>query len=189
MKKTAILIYNSFCNFELSVALESLALAEKEIVVFSKNKLPVKSEEGLKVLPDRSISECNIDEFDSLLLTGAADIRETIEDKEVIDFIRKFEHKIIGAISIAPILLLKADLFNGKPFMSGVNKQELYEEGFAEEDLSHMIGWDENLRNPVERGYLISDNIITSVSYNFVHWGVAFAKMLGINIESKTFGI
>lgn len=189
MKKTAILIYNSFCNFELSVALESLALAEKEIVVFSKNNLPVKSEEGLKVLPDRSISECNIDEFDSLLLTGAADIRETIEDKEVIDFIRKFEHKIIGAISIAPILLLKADLFNGKPFMSGVNKQELYEEGFAEEDLSHMIGWDENLRNPVERGYLISDNIITSVSYNFVHWGVAFAKMLGINIESKTFGI
>ena len=32
MKKTAVLIYDSFCNFEFSVALEILAMAEKEIV-------------------------------------------------------------------------------------------------------------------------------------------------------------
>ena len=30
MKKTAVLIYDSFCNFEISVALEILALTEKE---------------------------------------------------------------------------------------------------------------------------------------------------------------
>ena len=36
MKKTAVLIYDSFCNFEFSVALEILAMAEKEIVVFAK---------------------------------------------------------------------------------------------------------------------------------------------------------
>ena len=29
MKKTAILIYDSFCNFEISTVLEILALAEK----------------------------------------------------------------------------------------------------------------------------------------------------------------
>ena len=33
MKKTAVLIYNSFCNFEFSVALEILALAEKEVTI------------------------------------------------------------------------------------------------------------------------------------------------------------
>ena len=189
MQKTAVLIYQSFCAFELSVALESLALAEKEIVVFSKNKLPVQSEERLMVLPDRAIAEVDSAEFDSLLLTGAADIREAIEDQEVIDFIKKFADKIIGAISIAPILLVKAGLLKGLPFMIGANREELYEEGFKEEDLSHMISWDDNLRNPVKNGYLISDNIITSVSYNFVHWGVAFARMLGIDIESKTFGV
>ncbi len=34
MKKTAILIYDSFCNFEISTVLEILALAEKPITVF-----------------------------------------------------------------------------------------------------------------------------------------------------------
>lgn len=31
MKKTAVLIYNSFCNLEFSVALEILALEEKRL--------------------------------------------------------------------------------------------------------------------------------------------------------------
>ena len=38
MKKTAVLIYNSFCNFEFSVALEILALAEKEVVIFAHTR-------------------------------------------------------------------------------------------------------------------------------------------------------
>lgn len=46
MKKTAVLIYNSFCNFEFSVALEILALAEKEVVIFAHTKEAVKSEDG-----------------------------------------------------------------------------------------------------------------------------------------------
>ena len=45
MKKTAVLIYNSFCNFEFSVALEILALAEKEVVIFAHTKEAVKSED------------------------------------------------------------------------------------------------------------------------------------------------
>ena len=36
MKKTAVLIYNQFCNFEISVALEILAMAEKPITIFAK---------------------------------------------------------------------------------------------------------------------------------------------------------
>lgn len=33
MKKTAVLLYDSFCNFEISPALEILALAEKPITI------------------------------------------------------------------------------------------------------------------------------------------------------------
>lgn len=189
MKKTAVLIYNSFCNFEFSVALEILALADKEVVVFAQTKEVVKSEDGLLVLPNRTIDEINIHEYDSLILPGAMDIREAIEDKNVIEFIRKFENKIIGAISIAPIMLVRAGLLNGKPFMAGVNKEEIMEEGFSEQDLEKMIGWDANLETPVKEGYIITDNIITSISYNFVKWGLALGKMLGIDISPKTFGI
>lgn len=189
MKKTAVLIYNSFCNFEFSVALEILALAEKEVVIFAHTKEAVKSEDGLMVLPNQTISEINIDEYDSLILPGAMDIREAIENEEVIEFIRKFENKAIGAISIAPLMLVKAGLLSGKPFMAGVNKEEIMEEGFTEQDLEKMVGWDANLESPVKEGYIITDNIITSISYNFVKWGLAFGRMIGIDIPPETFGI
>lgn len=189
MKKTAVLIYDSFCNFEFSVALEILAIAEKEIVVFAKSKDIVKSEDGLLIMPNKSIDEVVIDEYDSLILPGAMDIRAAIEDENIIEFIRKFEEKVIGAISITPIMLVKVGLLKGKAFMAGVNKDEIMEEGFSEQDLEKMIGWDDNLANPIKDGYIITGKIVTSVSYSFVRWGLAFAKMLGIDIPSQTFGI
>ena len=92
-------------------------MAEKAIVVFARSKSSVKSEEGLEVMPDKSIDELVIDDYDSLILPGAMHIREAIEDDEVIDFIRKFDGKVIGAISIAPIMLVRAGMLKGKLFM------------------------------------------------------------------------
>ena len=189
MKKTAVLLYESFCHFEISVALEILALKNKEIDVFAKSKEVILSEERLKIVPDKTIFELDINEYDSLLLPGAVDIESAIKDPEIIDFIKKFSDKVIGAISIAPVLLLKAGVLNGKPFMAGVNKEELLEEGFLESDLTLMKDWDECIENPIEEGYILEDKIITSVSYNFVKFGLQFAKMLGIEISPKSFGI
>ena len=191
MKKTAVLIYNQFCNFEISVALEILAMAEKPITVFAKELTMITSEEGLKVFPDKNIADIDISEYDSLLLPGAMDIREAIEDDEVLSFIRLFDEskKIIGAISIAPILLVRNGVIGAKPFMAGINKEDLFEEGFSEEELSNMQGWDDNLINPILDGYIISENIITSVSYEFVRFALAFGEMIGIDIPAETFGI
>ena len=189
MKKTAVLLYDSFCNFEISPALEILALAGKPITVFGIAKQTNKIEDGLSVFPDDTIDNLDLDAYDSLILPGAMDIRETIENERIIDFIKKFKGKTIGAISIAPLLLVRAGLLNGKPFMAGINKKEIFEEGFSESDLAEMVGWDDNLSKPIEAGYIITDNIITSISYNFVKWALAFGKMVGIDIPAKTFGI
>jgi len=173
MKSTAVLIYNQFCNFEFSVALEMLAIAEKPITVFAKSLTPVRSEEGLAILPDKTIDELVIEEFDSLLLTGAADIRETINDESILTFIQKFDNPMmkIGAISIAPILLLKAGMLKGKIFMAGINKDDLFEEGFTENDLAGMVGWDDNLKSPIKE------------------WALAFGEMVGVHIPPETFGL
>ena len=191
MKKTAVLLYESFCNFEFSVLLEILAINKKPVVFFAKEILPLISEEGLKVIPDIKIEDLDISEFDSLILTGAADIRKAIEDEEILSFIKKFDERdyIIGAISIAPILLLKAGILSGKSFMAGVNKEELYEEGFSKKDLTLMIDWNESIKNPVSNGYIKDGNIITSVSYEFVRWGIEVAKKLGLNVNPLSFGI
>ena len=67
---------------------------------------------------------------------------------------KKFEKKTIGAISIAPLLLVNAGLLNGKPFMAGINKEELFEEGFSESDLTEMVGWDDNCANQLKKDIL-----------------------------------
>lgn len=189
MKKTAVLIYNQFCNFEIAPALEMLAMAQKPITIFAKTLSPVRSEEGLTILPENAINELNVEEYDSLLLPGAMDIREAIEDAEILNFIKQFNGMPIGAISIAPLLLLKAGLLEGKPFMAGVNPEELFEEGYTPDVLALMTGWDANLKNPVPDGYIQSDAVVTSVSYNFIRWTLAFGKMLGIDLPPKTFGL
>ena len=191
MKKTAVLIYDQFCTFEISTALEALALGGKPITVFAKTTSPVASEDGLSVLPHQSVRNVDLDEYDSLLLPGAADIREAVEDADILTFIRGFSDagKLIGAISIAPVLLVKCGAMGTRPFMAGINREELAEEGFAEEDLAHMYGWNDNLKVPIPEGYIIADHIITSVSYEFVRFGLAFARLLGIGISAGTFGI
>lgn len=190
MKKTAVLIYDSFCNFEFSVLMEIFAINNKSVTIFDKETFPLKSEEGLTILPDKKISELNINEYDSLILTGALDIRKTVEDVQILEFIRKFHENfcIIGAISIAPVLLLKAGILENKKFMAGVNKEELYEEGFERGSLEKMTDWNENLKDPISEGYIKEGNIITSVSYNFIEWSIAVAEELGLNVKSKWFG-
>lgn len=191
MKKVAVLIYNQFCNFEFSVALEILAMAGKPITIFAKTLEPIKSEEGISVIADKTIDELQIDEYDALLLTGSADIGEAIEDKSVLTFIKSFDKEdiIIGAISIAPILLLKVGMLNGKRFMAGVNKEDLLEEGFSMEDMKNMVDWNDNLKAPIAEGFIRDGNIITSVSYNFIPWAVAFGKALGLEVYPKSFGV
>lgn len=191
MKKTAVLIYDQFCLFEISTALEALALGGKPITVFAKTTSAVTSEEGLSVLPNRSIRDVDLDEYDSLLLPGAADIREAAEDADILAFIRGFSDagKLIGAISIAPVLLVKCGAMGTRPFMAGINREELAEEGFTAEDLIHMHGWNDNLEAPVPEGYIIADHIITSVSYEFARFALAFARLLGVDISAGTFGV
>ena len=189
MKNTAVLIYNEFCNFEIAPALEMLAMVQKPVTIFAKSLNSVRSEEGLVVLPEKSIDEIKLEEYDSLLLHGAMDIREVIEDEAMLAFIKQFDGMSIGAISIAPLLLLKAGLLEGKPFMAGVNFEDLREEGYTSEDLKLMTGWDDSVKGVVPEGYIISGNIVTSVSFEFVRWTLAFGKLLGIDLPAKTFGL
>ena len=191
MKKVAVLIYDKFCIFEFSVALEMLAMAKKPITVFAKSLNPVRSEEGLIVVAEKTIYELNIGEYDALLLTGSADIREAVEDEDILSFIKCFDKNdiIIGAISIAPVFLMKLGMLKGKRFMIGIDREGLLEEGFTPLDMELMVDWNDNLKNPVPEGYIQDGNVITSVSYGFTRWAIAFGRAIGISFNPKSFGL
>lgn len=56
MKKTAVLLYNICCLFELAVALEMLQMAEKPVVYFAKDLKPIRTEEGMLIIADNIIT-------------------------------------------------------------------------------------------------------------------------------------
>lgn len=53
---------------------------------------------------------------DSLLIPGASDAKQAVEDPKVLEFIGRIHEAnlLIGAISIAPIFLLKLGVLKGK---------------------------------------------------------------------------
>ncbi len=191
MKKTAVLLYNTCCLFELTVALEMLQMAQKPVVYFAKDLKPIRTEEGMLIIADNTFEQLNIEEYDSLLITGATDAKDAVEDKATQEFVSKFHGAgaLIGAISIAPILLLKLGYLKGKPFMIGVEKSDLYEEGFTDDDMKYMVGWEESCDGVVPEKYLKTDNIITSVAFGFRQWAMAIGRELNIELWPKSFDL
>lgn len=191
MKKTAVLLYDTCCLFEITVALEMFSMVGKPVVYFAKNLSPIRSEEGMLVMADTTFDNLNIDEFDSILITGASDARLAVEDDETLEFISKFHDNncIIGAISIAPIFLLKLGYLKGKPFMIGVEKENLYEEGFSDDDMKYMVGFEEAWNGKVPEKYLKSDRIITSIAFGFRQFAMAIAKELKIEVWPQSFDL
>ncbi|KYD08901.1 hypothetical protein B4102_2707 [Heyndrickxia sporothermodurans] len=66
MKKTAVLLYPHFSEYELSVALSILMQGNKPIVTIGLNNQTIKGEAGLSCVPDTTINEVNPEEIDSL---------------------------------------------------------------------------------------------------------------------------
>ena len=191
MKKTAVLLYDTCCLYELTVALEMLNMAQKPVVYFSKKLELIRTEEGMLVMADLTFDQLNINEFDSILITGASDARNSVEDAETLEFISKFYENdcVIGAISIAPIFLLKLGYLKGKPFMIGVEKENLYEEGFTDDDMKYMIGFEESYMGKVPQKYLKYNKIITSVAFGFRQWAIALGNELNIEVFPESFDL
>lgn len=194
-KKTAVLIYSNFCNFEISVALEMLFMAEKPITTFAVSKEPVTSEEGLSVVADCTFEELAIEEYDSLLVTGSMDLTDAITDERVMDFLRQFDREdmVIGAISSGPVLLLQAGMLEGRRYLAGADKEWLQEGNdfpvyFTMEEMEGMIEWKEIKNRPEIKGFLRDGNLVTSVCYWFREWAMEFGRMLGIEVYPGSFG-
>jgi putative intracellular protease/amidase len=190
-KKTAILLFDLFSNYELSVALSILSQGEKQCDFFCL-KDEVISEEGLRVNGNKILEDIRIEEYDSLLIPGCMDLADIIVDERIFIFLRKFnpQNMIIASISSSPILLLKAGILENRRFMAGVLKEELVEEGFTMEQMQNMIDINEVGENYDKIGpYIVDGNILTSVGCNFIQFGIQFGKMLSLDFEPAWYGM
>ena len=71
-----------------------LKMADKPAVYFAKDLKPIRTEEGMLIIADKELQDLDIDDFDSLLITGGSDARDTFEDKQVHVFVSDFVEKV-----------------------------------------------------------------------------------------------
>ncbi|MCL2461048.1 MAG: DJ-1/PfpI family protein [Defluviitaleaceae bacterium] len=179
-KKAAFLIYPSFCLYEIAVTLELLAQCGKTVDIYALDKEPVLSEEGLRVVPDKTLDEFDIGEYDCVLLSGIGGNPDAvIYNQNYISFLRQFcdENDIlIAAISLSPVLLAQAGLLRGKRFCVGMYEEDREELSFFE--------YENQVRAP-----LVADgNVITAMGMAFREFGIAVARKLGYECRDGAFG-
>ena len=189
MKQIAVILYEGYCLCEITVALEMLRMADIPVTYFGVEKKAYRSEEGIVLQCEHTLDELDVDDYDGILLSGFMEENPTILKNELLkEKLRIFDQqkKVIGAISIAPLLLYNAGILKDRPFMCA--KQDLVEEGYALSCLQNMIDWDaccaeEDLK------FIRHEHIITSVIYGFREWAMEIGRMLDIPVYPKSFGL
>ncbi|MEH6942634.1 DJ-1/PfpI family protein [Bacillus sp. JJ722] len=175
MKKTAVLLYPQFSEYELTVALSILMQGGKSVVTVGLNNEPIRGESGLTCLPDTTISSINHEETDSLLLTGCMDIMTLQNENSLFEFINEMEKRVsvIASISSSPFLLAKSDVLKGKKYTIGMTKEVRDKLGIFES---------ENYSDDL----VVQDGkIITARGRGFVQFGVLLGKQLNLSFDEK----
>lgn len=175
MKKTAVLLYPQFSEYELSVALSILMQGNKPVVTVGLHHRDIKGECGLTCLADIQLCDIDSNEIDSLLLPGCIDIMTLVDEQALCDFIKIMHAKgaVIASISSSPYLLAKA----------GVLKDKNYTVGLSLEAMKQLEVFD--LRHYTEDLVVQDGNIITARGRAFIPFGIALGKALQLHFDEN----
>ena len=132
MKKLALLVYPEFSLQEvmnLSRLFRWNYNVFTEVIATSKNA--VKSEEGILVLPEKTVDTFCVDDYMCLIMPGCSDFTEAFQDKKLFEFLASFcgnDKFAIGAICSAPLFLARAGILKGKQYTGSIYMDFLREE-------------------------------------------------------------
>ncbi|WP_409368503.1 DJ-1/PfpI family protein [Lysinibacillus sp. 38-6] len=175
MKKTAVILYPQFSEYELSVALSILMQGNKPVVTVGLHHRTIQGESGLTCLADMQLSDIDSNEIDSLLLPGCMDIMTLADEQALCNVIIKMHAKgaVIASISSSPYLLAKAGVLKEKNYTVGLSLEaikqlEVFDLGYYKDDLVVQDG-----------------SIITARGRGFIPFGIAFGKALQLHFDEN----
>lgn len=177
MKKLALLVYPEFSLQEV-MNLSRLFRWDYDVrtEVISTGKAPVRSEEGILVLPEKTTDQVKAEEYLCLVLPGCSDHTELCRDRKLIPFLSSLKEKTelpIGAICSSPLLLAKAGLLEGKRFTASLFAEHFAVCPFLERE------------NFVKAPLVVEGNIVTAGGSNFNGFAVAMARLCGFDCPER----
>lgn len=177
MKKLALLVYPEFSLQEV-MNLSRLFRWNYDVCteVISSSKVPVKSEEGIVVLPQKDTDEFVLEDYLCLILPGCSDFTEVSKDEKIFRFLKSFCGNSvfpIGAICSGPVLLACAGILKGKKYTAS-----FYMDVF---DFCPFLEKENFVAAPAVR----EGNIITAGGSNFNGFAVEMAHLLGLECPDR----
>ena len=158
MSRFAVILYPNFSLQEITCLTSALSVWFEEKIDFiaSENK-EYCSEEGLRVVPTKTMADTNISDYDCVILPGTINPLPALYDDRLIDFLRSGinTNVVFAAISSSPLLLAKAGVLKGKKFTAGFFMQMAEVFSFIEK------------QNFTHEGVVCDGNVITGIGMFF----------------------
>ena len=172
MPNVALLLFPTFSEFEVSVAL-SLLRDSHDLVTLALSDEVVTSEAGLQVLPHLNIDQADANDYDALLIPGG-DMIHLMEATPVFEFVQRMNQqgKLLAAICGGGYVLAKAGVLV-KPYTVNFTKEQRDFLGCFEENLFR--------REP----FVEEDNIFTAQGHTYVEFGLRVAERLNPELSDE----
>ena len=176
MRKFAVILYPDFSLQEMTCLTSALSVwyGEKIDFLASENR-EYYSEEGLRVLPAKVLSDVRITDYSGIILPGSVNPLPALYDDRLIDFLKSGIHAnvVFAAISSAPLLLAKAGILKGRKFTAGFFMQMTEVFSFIEKE------------NFVHKGIVQDGNVITGIGMFFREFAAAVLQRFGYEIKEN----
>ncbi|UCC20293.1 MAG: DJ-1/PfpI family protein [Promethearchaeota archaeon] len=164
MNEILCFLYDGFADFETVLTCSALNEAEDyKVTYIAYEKTPVYSSGGLKINPDKTVSEIDgLKEIVGLIIPGGG---TRIFKPELEKLIKKVndEKKLVAAICAGPEYLAKSGILNGKKYTTSADPQS-----YKEEKLEDPFPRD----TYIETRIVQDGNIITAQGYAFTDFAL-----------------
>lgn len=176
-KKTGVLLFPLFSEYELTVAMSVLKQGDKPITTIGITGDPFYGESDLKCLTDCTIYDVDISTLDSILIPGCMDITTLFDNNDLIEFIKRCmewnSEIIIGSISSSPYLLAKAGILENRKYTIGMHKEDRRLTGVFNED------------NYCDDLIVEDRGLLTARGRAFIEFGIRFGQLLNLEFDSN----
>lgn len=176
MSKFAVILYPNFSLQEITCLTSALTVWFEEKIDFtaSENK-EYCSEEGLRVVPTKTMADTNITDYDCVILPGTINPLPALYDDRLIDFLKSGINTdvVFAAISSSPLLLAKAGVLKGKKFTAGFFMQMTEVYSFIEKE------------NFIHQGIVCDGNVITGIGMFFREFAEAVLQRFAYDIGNN----